>query len=112
MTTDWSDNEDYDAELCLINPYSRVTCFILYLYSLEFGDPPLYTEINQVGRTMDSSLLETLGPFASALAKITYCAESGREDYDRIKTGETIYEDKNNGVDFNIAGAFLLWRGV
>ena len=103
--------EEDDYELGLHNPYSRVTCFILYLYSLEFGDPPLYSELNRVARTMDSSQLETLGPIARALSEITWGAESLRDEDDRIMTGEQILEVKG-GIDMNIAGAFLLWRGA
>lgn len=46
-----------DEELGLTNPYSFITCFILYLYSLEFGDPPLYAEMNRVVWTMDKDYL-------------------------------------------------------
>ena len=60
-----------DEELGLGNPYSKVTCFILYLYSLEFGAPPLYSELNRVSRDMDLSYLQTLGPFARAISQIT-----------------------------------------
>lgn len=54
--TKWSVHGDYN-ELCILNPYSNITCFILYLYSCEFGDPPFYAELNRVTRTMDTSLL-------------------------------------------------------
>ena len=61
-----------DDELGLTNPYSCVTCWILYLYSLEFGSPPLYAELNRVCRNMDLSELETLGPIAKALSPMPY----------------------------------------
>lgn len=80
----------YSAEmndLSLTNPYSQVTCFILYLYSMEFGQPPLYAELNRVCRDMDMSELENLGPIAKALNMITISAEGRRESEDRIKTG-------------------------
>ena len=34
----------------LSNPYHPATCFVLYLYSLELGNPPLYAELNRVIR--------------------------------------------------------------
>ena len=37
----------------LAGSYSKMTNLILYLYSMHIGDPPLYTEINRVCRTMD-----------------------------------------------------------
>ena len=49
------DPEGMDPEIGLNNPYSKVTCFILYLYSMEFGTPPLYSELNRVAREMDLS---------------------------------------------------------
>lgn len=59
--------DSYDDDLGLWNPYSRITCFVLYLYSMEFGNPPLYAELNRVCRQMDRTQLHTLGPFAYAL---------------------------------------------
>ena len=44
---------DGDSEIGLYNPYSKITCIILYIYSMEFGTPPLYTELNRVAREMD-----------------------------------------------------------
>lgn len=67
-----------DAELGLENPYGIITCFVLYLYSMEFGSPPLYSELNRVSRDMDLKELETLGPFAQALNRITLSAEQRR----------------------------------
>lgn len=40
-----------DDELSLQNPYSKASCLILYLYSMELGDPPLYAEVNRICRT-------------------------------------------------------------
>lgn len=77
----------YDDELGLCNPYSKITCFILYLYSCEFGTPPLYAELNRVARDMDLDYLDTLGPYARALSEITLQAEQARNEDDKIKTG-------------------------
>lgn len=100
-----------DEELGLHNPYSKVTCFTLYLYSLELGTPPLYSEANRVARDMDLSLLKELGPFLRALHEVTYGAEYNRDPEDKIKTGEMI-EKNEGGIKYNIAGSFLLWRGA
>lgn len=67
-----------DSEISLLNPYSKITCFILYLYSMEFGDPPLYAEANRVARDMDMAYLESLGPFLRALSACTNYAEINR----------------------------------
>ena len=41
-------NLDKDNKILgLVCPYSNVTCLILYLYSMEFGSPPLYAELNR-----------------------------------------------------------------
>lgn len=102
---------DMDEYLDLANPYSRIACFILYLYSLEFGDPPLYAEVNKAARTNDQSKVETLGPFQRALISITSQAEKARDPSDRIKNGQYIFENEG-GVEKNLGGIFLLFRGM
>lgn len=47
--------EDELNDLDLSNPYSKMSCLILYLYSMELGSPPLYYEINRVCRMKDMS---------------------------------------------------------
>ena len=54
--------DNRDPELALFDPYSKVTCFIMYLYSMEFGTPALYSELNRVARDMDMTQLKNLGP--------------------------------------------------
>lgn len=49
------ENPREDTELGLSNPYSKVTCLIMQLYSMEIGSPPLYSEINRMAREMDGS---------------------------------------------------------
>lgn len=70
------------------NPYSKMSCLILYLYSMELGQPPMYTEINRVCRLMDLSKLQTLGPYINALGIVTHISEKNRDNSDKIKTGE------------------------
>lgn len=105
------DPEKFKDELNLCNPYSQITCFCLYLYSMEFGSPPLYAELNRVCREMDMSLLEVLGPYAKALSWITLCCEHKRNEDDKILTGK-ILKLKGEGSMGNIAGIFLLFRGA
>lgn len=103
--------EDDDPELGLRNPYSMITCFVLYLYSLEVGIPPFYAEVNRVARDMDLAYLNTLGPFLKVLSCITASAEAERDHDDKIKTGKMIC-DESAGDGFNIAGMFVLFRGA
>lgn len=77
-----------DPEIGLLNPYSKVTCFILYLYSMEFGTPPIYAEMNRVARDMDMSEIYNLGPIMRALSLITLQAEKNRNEKDKVLTGE------------------------
>lgn len=79
--------KDYNDELNLYNPYSAISCFIVYLYSMEFGDPPFYAELNTAVRKMDMTKLEMFGPFLQSLFDITYCAENNRDPDDQIQTG-------------------------
>jgi len=99
--------KDTDPELGLLNPYSLICCFILYLYSMEFGEPPLYAELNRCARNMDTTQLKNLGPIACALNLITKQAEDNRDKGDKVKPGEWYSE----GVVYNIAGVFLVFRG-
>lgn len=55
------------SELSLGSPYSKVSCLLMQLYSMELGSPPLYAEVNRVAREMDRTRLSDLGPFIFAL---------------------------------------------
>lgn len=72
-------SDDMDEELGIRNPYSRITCFTLYLYSMEFGTPPLYSEVNRVQRDMDMKEIKNLGPFSLVMTCITLLAEKQRD---------------------------------
>ena len=39
-----------DPILGIWNPYSKSTCLMLQLYSMEIGSPQLYAEVNRVTR--------------------------------------------------------------
>ena len=71
----------------LFNPYSKIVCFVIYLYSMELGDPPLFAELNRMSRDKDYTLLKYLGPFAKVLNAINYGAEMARDKNDQIETG-------------------------
>ena len=66
---------DTYSDLDLSNPYSAVSCWVLYLYSMELGSPPLYMELNRAAREMDKTKLPQLGPFALALGWVCGSAE-------------------------------------
>ena len=80
---EWRTKTDLD----LTNPYSPVTCWVLYLYSMELGSPPLYLELNRASREMDETLLPQLGPFAKALARTCAGAERWKKKEDKILSG-------------------------
>lgn len=103
----FGDPDEEDNELNLCDPYSKISCLILYMYSCEFGAPPLYSELNRVCRTMDLEHLRTLGPFAQCLHEIADNAEFYRKEGDKMPTGEDI-----GGTEQNMAGLFMLWRGL
>ena len=97
----------------LANPYSKASCLILYLYSMEFGEPPLYAEVNRCCRTMDESELDHLGPFICAFSEVVKTAEVQKEVTDRIPSGESKYKAmKNEGQYLNLDGTFLLYIGA
>ena len=39
-----------DPILGLKNPYSKASCLLMQLYSMEIGSPQLYAEVNRVAR--------------------------------------------------------------
>ena len=44
------DSGKENDDLNLNDPYSKMSCLILYLYSMKLGNPPLYFEINRICR--------------------------------------------------------------
>ena len=102
-------NDNYD-ELCLMNPYSKVTTFILYLYTMEFGDPPLYSDINRIIRTKDANELETLGPIVKCISQVVLAGDASKKKEDQVKTGVEIM-NSIGGREWNVAGIFLAYRG-
>ena len=70
---DWKKpfKDSEDADIGVSNPYSRISCFVVKLYSMEIGIPPLYSEVNRVTREMDLTILKEIGPFVRLLSKIT-----------------------------------------
>ena len=92
------------SDLSLANPYSAVSCWLLYLYSMELGSPPLYLELNRAAREMDKTKLPQLGPFAAALGWVCNGAEEYKKKEDKIVPGRDI-----GGA---LAGCFLLFRGT
>lgn len=90
----------------LWNPYSKVTCLIMYLFSMEIGLPPLYVEINRVVRQMDLEFLKYLGPFIKALGEITLRAEGFKEIEDRYAIGS-----QSGFSDHNMSQVLLLYKG-
>lgn len=103
---------DYmDPVLSLRDPYSKATCLLLYLYSMELGAPQLYADANRASRDMDLTYLKELGPFNRALVEVSYASEQYKVADDKITPG-ILYEQDYGGVEYNIGGAFLLFRGA
>ena len=76
-----------DPDYGLLNPYSKVSCLVTYLNSMEFGRPPLYAEANRVAREQDFDYISQLGPYLQALSWITATAERKKQPSDKIQTG-------------------------
>ena len=64
-----------DKILGLWNPYSKASCLLMQLYSMEIGSPQLYAEVNRTARDLDKTFLKELGPFLRALGGVTKFAE-------------------------------------
>ena len=98
-TTNQGDSSETNSDLDLSNPYSKMSCLILYIYSMELGSPPLYYEINRVIRDNDQTYLESLGPYIRALEVVTSWSEKHRDAHDKIETGKMIAERKGPKLD-------------
>ena len=70
------EEEGWDSEMNLANPYSKAVFIVLWLYSIE---PPFYYFFNEASRNKDQEQLPNFGPFAAALIFATY-SEFNRED--------------------------------
>ena len=53
-----------------------MSCTLLYIYSMEFGSPPLYKEMNRVCIEEDVHFLTMLGPYIRALNEVASHAQS------------------------------------
>ena len=95
--------DDFD----LLNPYGKMTCLILNLFSMEFGVPPLYAEVNRVCRVKDMKHIQTIGPFIQALKYTLIHAERNKEKKDIIRTGKVKTSNLDDCVEYNISGAFI-----
>ena len=104
------DMNEQSSNTNLLNPYSKVVCLILYLYSMEIGSPALYAEANRVAREVDKSYLKELGPFLRCLNVISLRAEYFKKDNDIIQTGKMI--NSYPWFKNNLLGLFLLFRGL
>ena len=78
----------------------------MYLLSMDLGSPPLYCLLNRANREMDQQMLPQLGPLARGIGKVLINAEIYRKDWDKVEPGF-----KTNGVDQNMAGAFVVFKG-
>lgn len=101
------DENGFNSDSNFCNPYSKITCLILYLLSMDLGSPPLYHTLNKANREMNESMLEKVGPLARGIGKILINAELYRKDKDKIEPGF-----KSEGVDMNMAGAFIVFKGA
>lgn len=50
MNTPLKGIDNKDPILGLKNPYSKASCLLMQLYSMEIGSPQLYAEVNRVAR--------------------------------------------------------------
>ena len=46
----WRHESGFSSENNMLNPYSKISCLVMYLYSMEIGLPPLYAKVNKVCR--------------------------------------------------------------
>ena len=103
--------KSFQSDLNLCNPYSKASCLILYLYTMELADPPLYEVLNKGMRMKDYTHLPTLGPYAYALGWVTTNAEQGRAKADKIPSYEDSLLSQVDNPLGRLCASFLLFRG-
>lgn len=76
---------------------------------MEIGTPPLYSVINReiFSQKFNWNTLLMLGPYTKALGIATAFSERQRKETDRLVNGLEL-----KGIQNNIAGMFLLFRGA
>ena len=78
-----------------------------YMYSLE---PPIYYYLNQAMRKMDTTKLDTLGPYARVLFAMLACGTvCDKKRVDKMRRGE--YDGEYGPLDY-FSQSFLTFRGV
>jgi len=108
----WTKEENhvnFHSDDNLFNPYAKAVYVLLSLYSMEFGKPPLYQMLYLAAKTQDMFYLDSLGPFAYALALVTHAAEDYRLADDKILSGYELGYDKALGY---FEGVFVAFRGA
>jgi len=97
----------YFSDNNLFNPESKNVAILVYIYSMEFGNPALFNVLNLTMRTGDTAYFQSLGPYSVAMMVVTSGCEDERDD--KILAGESIKEDKLNINQFR--ACFNLFRG-
>ena len=100
--------EGFSSDNNLCNPESRNVAVLFYIYSMQFGSPPLSSVQNGALRTGDTTHLASLGPFSCAMLYAASNAEYLRKD--KIKRGYDIAADSQS-LGF-LRASFMLFRGA
>ena len=74
------ENDRFYSDNNLWNPESKNVAILIYIYSMQFGNPALFTIQNSAMRTGDIAYLESLGPYSVAMACVTVGSEHFRDD--------------------------------
>ena len=107
FTEDDKNKDRYYSDNNLWNPESKNVAILVYIYSMEFGNPALFNVLNLTMRTGDTAYFQSLGPYSVAMAVVTGGCEKRRDD--KILAGKSIKEDKLNIKHFR--ACFNLFRG-
>lgn len=102
--------DNKDEEYGLLNPSSKATFFILWLYQIE---PPFYFHLNEASRRQDRTLLPMLGPFARAIHHILNGADHYKSQQ-QLERGDQLHRpDLNLRAPLGfMCRSFVLFRGV
>ena len=103
------EHEGYYDELCLHNPYSRISLWIHWFYN-DINSDWFATDYNKAIHDLDASKIYKFGAFARAQDEAIHWNEYNRDEEDKLKNGKQLKKDIDCAY-WNLSKVFLLWWG-
>ena len=82
LSDEWS-----DFELNICNPSSKISSFMLRMFSFRFRELSVREHLIRVTKQQDYQQVKTFGPIVKIMNEILYVCEKFKNESERIKTG-------------------------